>query len=264
MTELISSRSNPMVKKARSLRQKKGRDESGLFLVEGIHLVGEAAAAGWEIETLFYAPDQLTSDFGLGLVADLSLHSVRAIALTSDLFSALAEKDNPQGLLAILHQRHMHLDQLKLEKFHLGTAVVSPQDPGNVGTILRTLDAVDADGLILLDGGVELFHPTVIRSSMGTLFWKPVVEATFTEFIHWVRKNGISLIGSSAHSELDYREIKPGNQSIMLLLGSEQKGLTQAQKAACDAVVSLPMRGRANSINLAVAAGILLYALKGK
>ena len=258
---IISSRSNLLVKQIRALRQKKGRDETRLFLVEGIHHVGEAVEAGWEIETLVYAPELLTSDFACQLVDEQSRRGVRVVALTRDLFAAIAEKDNPQGLLAILRQRTFELGNLQLANFKLGAAVVSPQDPGNVGTILRTLDAVGADGLFLLDGGVELYHPSVIRASMGTLFWKPVVETSFEEFVQWVKENGILLIGSSAHAALDYRNLQPVNLPTVLLLGSEQKGLTAEQTAACDVTVSLPMRGRASSLNLAVAAGILLYML---
>src|ERR1035437_8544467 len=107
MPETISSHTNPLVKQIRSLRQRKGRDESGLFLVEGIHHVGEAVEAGWAIETLVYAPDQLTSDFARSLVDEQSGRAVRCVALTSELFGSLTEKDNPQGILAVLHQRHL-------------------------------------------------------------------------------------------------------------------------------------------------------------
>jgi TrmH family RNA methyltransferase len=269
MPELISSASNPLVKQIRALRQKKGRAETGLFLVEGIHHVGEAAEAGWEIETLVHAPDLLTSDFGLRLVADLSHRGVRVAALTGSLFASVADKENPQGLLALVRQRTCQLANVQLANFRLGAAVVSPQDPGNVGAILRTLDAVGASALFLLDGGADPFHPSAVRASMGTIFWMPVVEVSFDEFVKWVKQSGIWLVGSSAHATTDYRNLqpfdvaqgKPSNLPTILLLGSEQKGLAPEHLAACDVTVSLPMRGRASSLNLAVAAGILLYAL---
>ena len=139
-------------------------------------------------------------------------------------------------------------------------ALVSPQDPGNVGTILRTIDAVGADALFLLDGGVDLYHPTCVRASMGTLFWKPVVQAGFDEFISWAKGKGMQLIGTSAHAQTDYREVGLGESPWVLVLGSEQKGLSDEQIAACDVTVSMPMRGKVSSLNLSVAAGILLYA----
>ena len=262
--ELISSSANPLVKQIRSLRQKKGRDESGLFLVEGIHHVGVAAEAGWELETLVYAPDLLTSDFGLRLVEEQSRRGIRSVAFTPELFAAVAEKDNPQGLLALVRQRHVTLEHLTPDNFVFSAAVVSPQDPGNVGTILRTLDAVGANGLFLLDGGVDLYHPSVIRASMGTLFWLPVVQASFQEFVRWAKQNGFRLVGSSAHAQVDYRDFQRGERPTILVLGNEQKGLLPEQIQACDMTVSLPMRGRASSLNLAVAAGVLLYQMMGK
>jgi RNA methyltransferase, TrmH family len=137
-------------------------------------------------------------------------------------------------------------------------ALVSPQDPGNVGTILRTMDAVDADALFLLDGGVELYHPTVVRASMGTLFWKPVVQTSFNKFIEWARGNDMQLIATSAKADMDYRSLNPKTPWV-LVLGNEQKGLSPEQSAACDVTVSLPMQGRVSSLNLSVAAGVLLY-----
>jgi TrmH family RNA methyltransferase len=137
-------------------------------------------------------------------------------------------------------------------------ALVSPQDPGNVGTILRTIDAGNADTLFLLDGGVELYHPAVIRSSMGTLFWKPVVQTSFDEFVRWARGNNFQLIGTSAHADVEYQTLVP-QVPWAVVLGNEQKGLSQEQTNACDVTVSVPMRGRVSSLNLSVAAGILLY-----
>ena len=262
--ELITGRSNPLLKQIRLLRQTKGRRESGLFLVEGIHPVGAAVEAGWDIETLVYAPDLLTSDFGLRLVDEQSQHGVRCVALTGDLFAYIAGKDNPQGILALVRQRHLTLDHINPEDFHLGVACVSPQDPGNVGTILRTLDAVGADGLFLLDGGADPYHPSAVRASMGAIFWKPLVQVSFEDFIKWARARKYILVGSSAHAKTDYRDFNRNTQPTILLFGSEQKGLTQEQIAACDETLSLPMKGRASSLNLAVAAGILLYAMMGK
>ncbi len=261
MPELISSHANPLVKQIRSLRQKKGREETGLFLVEGIHHVGEAIEAGWDLETLVYAPDLLSSDFARHLVDGQSHRGLRCVKLTRDLFTLIAGKDNPQGILATVRQRQLSMDGISPENFRWGAAAVSPQDPGNVGTILRTLEAVGADDLFLLNGGVELYHPSVVRASMGTLFWKPVVQGSFKEFLQWRRKNDYQLVGSSAHAETDYREFRRGNKPTILLLGNEQKGLSPEQIAACDVVVSMPMKGRVSSLNLAVAAGILLYQM---
>lgn len=252
---LITSLSNPLIKQARALRQHKARAESGLFLVEGIQHVGEAVAAGWDVDSILYAPDLLTSDFARNLIARVS---AAPQPVSAQVMESLADKENPQGILAIVHQKKMRLNEL--ESVRTGVAIVSPQDPGNLGTILRTVDAVGADALFILDGGVELYHPTTVRASMGTIFSKPVVQTSFNEFIYWARNGKYQLIGTSAKADMDYRKLTPKTPWI-LVMGNEQKGLSAAQVAACDMTVSLPMRGRVSSLNLAVATGIFLYAL---
>ncbi len=250
---LIVSLSNPLVKQVRALRQKKARRESGLFLVEGIHHVGEAVEAGWEVENVLYAPDLLTSRFAHELMTRLPSPPQ---PVTPQVMESLADKENPQGILAIVRQRHFGLEDLHAVR--RAVALVSPQDPGNVGTILRTMDGIGAGVLFLLEGGVELYHPSVVRSSMGALFWKPVVQLSFDEFVTWARSRGVQLIGTSAHGDVDYYTLIP-HLPWALVLGNEQKGLSREQMDACDVTVSLPMRGRCSSLNLSVAAGILLY-----
>lgn len=167
----------------------------------------------------------------------------------------MAEKENPQGILAVVQQKQWQLDDLTQESFCRGVAIVAPQDPGNVGTVLRTIDAAGADGLILLDSrtgigsSVDPYHPSSVRASMGTILWKPFVHESFDNFISWARRGEYRLIGTSAHARLDYRELKLADISWFLVLGSEQKGLTQEQAVACDVLVSLPMRGRASSLS---------------
>lgn len=250
---LITSLTNPQVKQARALRQKKARSESGLFLVEGIHHVGEVIAAGWDVDSIFYAPDLLTSEFARDLV---SRASPQPQPVSASVMESLTDKENPQGIMAVVRQRQSQLANLKRPQ--TCAALVAPQDPGNVGTILRTLDAVGAEALFLLEGGVELYHPTVIRSSMGTIFWKPIIQTSFDEFSAWARRENYQLIGTSAHGDVEYQTFVPRLPWI-LVLGNEQKGLSMEQMNACDVTVSLPMMGRVSSLNLAVAAGVLLY-----
>lgn len=252
--DLITSNSNALIKQARALRQKKARSETGMFLVEGIHHVGEVIEAGWDIETIIYAPDLLTSVFAndlLGRASHLKLQPVSA-----QVMEVLADKENPQGILALVKVRNTNLQDLK--PIQRAVALVSPQDPGNVGTILRTMDAVKADVLFLLDGGVELHHPTAVRASMGTLFWIPVVQTSFEDFAAWSKQHQAQLIGTSAKASAEYRSFVT-QMPWVLVLGNEQKGLSPEQLKACDVTLSLPMQGRVSSLNLSVAAGVLLY-----
>ncbi len=252
---MIRSRSNPLVKQARSLREHKVREETGLFLVEGIHHVGEVVAAGWETDAILYAPDILKSGFAHDLLSD---YKGRQEQVSAEMMAYLAARDNPSGILAIVHQRVPGLAELR--GVRQCVAIVSPQDPGNVGTILRTMDASGCDALIILEGGVDPYHPTAIRAAMGATFWKPIVKASFDQLLSWSREGGFQLIGTSAHAPQDHLGWQ-AREPWILLLGSEQKGLTTDQMQTCDVVLSLPMRGRTSSLNLAVAAGILLYHL---
>jgi TrmH family RNA methyltransferase len=256
---LLTSLSNPLIKKIRALKGRKARAEGGLFLVEGLHHVGSALEADWDVDALLYAPDLLTGDFAQSLLDDARRLGLTPQPVSAKVMESLAGKDNPQGILVTVRMRDTKLSDL--HDCRCGVALVSPQDPGNVGTILRTIDAVGADALFLLEGGVDLYHPTCVRASMGTLFWKPVVQTGFDEFKSWASNKECQLIGSSAHAQVGYREVKLGDSPWVLVLGSEQKGLSAKRIAACDVTISLPMRGQASSLNLAVAAGILLYAL---
>jgi len=251
--ETLTSLTNPLVKRTRSLHQRKARAETGLFLVEGIHHVGEVVEAGWGIESVLYAPELLTSSFARSLLAKLKTPPQ---PVSVPVIESLADKENPQGIVAVVRQKQTQLHELK--PCRSAVALVSPQDPGNVGTILRTMDAVGTDALFMLDGGVELYHPTLVRASMGTLFWKPVIQTSFAEFVAWASKEKYQLIGTSAKADVDYQTLVPQIPWV-LVMGSEQKGLSSTQTAACDVTVSLSMQGRVSSLNLAVAAGVLLY-----
>lgn len=258
---LITSRSNPKIKKARLLRQHKARQSSGLFLVEGIRHVGEAVEAGADIEALYYAPDLLKSTFARRLIESQAKASIPCYALATEVFASIAEKENPQDILAVVHQKHTRLDQLDAHNFDWGVALVSPQDPGNLGTILRAIDSTGASGLILLDDCVDPYHPNAVRASMGTLFWYPVVQTSFDEFTRWAGAQGYHIYGTSAHAHRDYRQVHSYARPRILLMGSERQGLSPEQAAVCEQVISLPMRGHATSLNLGVATGIFLYTM---
>jgi TrmH family RNA methyltransferase len=262
--EMISSRSNAKVRAARALRQHKAREAIGSFLVEGIHQVGAAVEAGAQVETIFYAPDLLKSQYALDLIEASRSNGLPCYEITPEVFKSLASKENPQGILAVVHQPESKLQELDPNKFPWWVACVSPQDPGNVGAILRTIDAVGANGLILLDGGVDAFHPTVVRASMGAIFRHPVASASFEDFTGWIESHSCQVVGTSAHGSVDYREIKNFSKPLVLLLGDERQGLNPRQVEVCQSVVRLPMHGQVTSLNLAVAAGIMLYDMLAK
>jgi len=256
---MISSRANPKIKQARTLRRRKERDASGLFLVEGIHHVAEAIEAGAAVEYVCYAPGLLTSEFARELIARESARGLACVAVSNEVFESIAEKENPAGLLAVVRRPPSNLQLLTSNIQSCYVALVSPQDPGNIGSILRSIDGAGASGLILLDGGADPYHPSAVRASMGALFWKPITSAAFGEFVDWTKKQGYRIVGASAQAAVDYREANY-SRPLILLLGSEQKGLSPEHRAACDQWVRLPMQGRVSSLNLSAAAGALLYS----
>ena len=266
--DLISSRTNPKIKQVRLLRGRPSRQAQkapGLVLVEGLHPVGEAVAAAQAgklvLESIFYAPELLKSDFGLALVRGQSAAGLPCHPVTQQVFESIADKENPQGILAVARPKPYNLDSLGPQDFSWGVALVAPQDPGNVGTILRTIDAVGASGLLLLDSSVDAYHPSAVRASMGALFWYPLVRASFDEFTRWAVQGGYTIYGTSARAATDYREFKAYQRPSILLLGSERQGLSEEQAAVCHHMLRLPMHGRGTSLNLAVAAGVMLYTM---
>jgi TrmH family RNA methyltransferase len=261
--DIITSRANPKVKQARALRTRKERDAAGLFLVEGIAHVAAAIEAGAAIDIIFYAPGQLTSPFARELVSRASNGGVPCYALSPEVFETLSDKDNPAGLLAVVRKPAANLQSLNTNNQSFFVAIHSPQDPGNIGAILRTLDAVNAGGLLLLDGGADPHHPGAVRASMGALFHRPVVPCSFAEFADWAHTHGVQIVGTSAHAETDYRAASY-QRPLTLLMGSEQKGLSPEHLARCDLRVRLPMQGKVSSLNLAVAAGVMLYEIRSR
>ncbi|MHB9031489.1 MAG: TrmH family RNA methyltransferase [Anaerolineae bacterium] len=260
----ITSASNPRIKELRALHNRKAREDTGLCLVEGIRPVGEACEAGAVLEGLYYAPDLLTSAYALELVRQQAAGGIAIYQLSADLFRQVADKDNPQGIIAVVRRPLTPLESLTPDACPWVVALSSPQDPGNIGTILRTMDAAGARGLVLLDQAADPTHPAAVRASMGALFWQPVSLASWGEFLPWARAGGYHLYGTSAHGAIPYARVESYRRPAVLLLGSEREGLTEAQREACELLVALPMHGRATSLNLAVAAGIMLYDMERK
>jgi TrmH family RNA methyltransferase len=258
----LTSRNNPRVKEVRLLHHRKERAASGLFVVEGIRHVGEAVQAGAEVAYILYDPTRLSSDFARQLIHEQQQRGLECLAVAPDVFAGLAEKDNPQGLLAVVRQPQTRLADLNPANCPWVVALVSPQDPGNIGAILRSIDAAGASALFLLDDSADPYQSAAVRASMGAIFWYPVVRASFAEFSAWALGHRYTLIGTSAHGSLDYRQISPLMLPVVLLLGSERQGLSVEQSALCQQIVSIPMHGKVTSLNLAVAAGIMLYAIQ--
>lgn len=260
--DAITSRSNPKVKLARSLHERKARQQSGQYLIEGVFHIGAALDAGAAVAFALHCPHLLRGEFAQALPTRLQQAGIDVLEVSEDVMASLSEKDHPQGILAVARQNAAKLASLTIRPTGVYLAAVAPQDPGNLGSLLRTLDAAGGEGLLLLDGGADPWHPQAVRAGMGAHFTKPIVQASFADFVVWAAAEGVGIYGSSAKAELDYRQATY-TRPAALLLGSEREGLSPEQLAACQQVVSLPMRGRVTSLNLSVAAGIWLYQVLG-
>lgn len=257
---MITSAANERVKWLRKLQERKARQESSLFYIEGLRIVTEAVRQGAEIETLVVAPELLRSEFGQQLVAEQKATGLPVLEVSGEVFRRVALKDGPQGLAAVVRQRWMNLADVQVAAGHTWVALDAVADPGNLGTILRTQDAVGGQGVILLDQSTDPYDPSAARASMGALFTQHLVRATFAEFADWKRRAAVSLVGTAGAAQDDYHGYRYPD-SLVLLMGSERQGLQAHHLALCDALVSIPMLGESDSLNLAVATAVVLYEI---
>ncbi|MDQ2998546.1 MAG: RNA methyltransferase [Chloroflexota bacterium] len=255
---LISSRGNPIVKAIRALSSRKQRDSSGHFFVDGLHLVAAATQQQAEIETCVVAPELLTSAFGRELARTLAHSSAQVAEVTADVFQSLAAKQHAQGLGIVARQRWLELAHIRPAAGQCWVALDTVQYPGNLGTILRTCDAVGGAGVILLGNTTDPYDPAGVRASMGAIFSQRLVRASFAEFAGWCRRHNLAVVGTSPAAAQDNQAVAY-QSPLVLLMGSEPRGLAREQQALCDLVVNIPMVGHSDSLNLAVATGLMLY-----
>lgn len=246
----------------RRLHSRKERTRSGLFLAEGIRPVMAALQAGVPIELVLHSPDMLRGDHGLAAMDTARLQGVPIMRLTNREFESLATRDGPQGIACVGRQAWSSLDQIG----HVTSPVVAlyaPQDPGNLGSILRSCDATGCSGVILIGNAVDPWHPWAIRAAMGTTFAMSIVQTDVASFVVWVRDQSRHIVATSDQAPSDYATYQFPT-SFVLLMGSERQGLPPELEAAADAVVGIPMAGSADSLNLAVATALVLYEARNQ
>lgn len=256
---LIESHANPVVKRARSLRDKKHRRAEGLFLAEGLRILTEAREAGVLPEQLFYAADRPVHPLAEALFAAMEANGGEIIATSTDILSRLSGKDNAQTLVGLYRDRIVPLSSIDRSAAPIWLVVQAMRDPGNLGTVLRTGDAVGAGGVILIDECVDPFSVEAVRASMGALFTQQIAAAPWAEFIAWLREGPACLVATSlAPGAVDYRT--PDYPApTFILTGNESRGLPADYEAACDLRVRMPMLGKADSLNAAVATAVMAY-----
>lgn len=255
--DVITSTANPLIRRIRALEQKKQRRAEGAFFVEGIRTCWLAVERGAAVETLIVAPELLHSEPALRMVAEQQQAGVRVATVSRSVFERIAERDNPSGLAAIIRTPTRQLADLKVEAGSLFIALYEVGNPGNLGTIIRTADAVGAAGVLLLGETTDPYHPTAVKASMGTLFSVPVVATTTADLLAWTQQHAISVYPTSDQAEAVHWQVTY-QRPAMLLFGSEGQGLP-GELLGRGQAVRIPMQGAADSLNLAVAAGVLLF-----
>ncbi|CAA9295057.1 MAG: tRNA (guanosine(18)-2'-O)-methyltransferase [uncultured Chloroflexia bacterium] len=260
----ISSLSNARVKALRGLRERKTREQTGLFLVEGVRGVQDALQLGADVEQLVVAPDLLRHPVGPALFTRQQRLGTACLEVSAEVYDSITRgvslKYGPQGLAAVVRQAWLPLPEAIRRRDRCWVALDAVADPGNLGTILRTCDAVGAAGVILLGPTADPYDPAAVRASMGAIFSRRLVRATFAELVAARRRHGFTVVGTSGGATADYRSViyRP---PVVLLMGSEHTGLSPQQQELCDLVVRIPMVGRADSLNVAVATGVVLYEI---
>ena len=258
MPRTITAYSNPLVKRVQGLRDKRNRREEGLFLAEGLRILTEARETGRVPVYLFYAAASARHPLVLALVEAVEARGGEAIETIPDILAKLSGKDNPQAVVGVFETFETPLAALDRHAAPLWLVAERLRDPGNLGTILRTGDAVGAGGLILVDECVDPFSTEAVRASMGALFTVPIARAPWGEFLAWLRGGPGQLVGLSLQTEQGYRDARYAAPTF-LLTGNEAQGLPEAYEAECDLLVKLPMLGKADSLNAAVATAVMAY-----
>jgi TrmH family RNA methyltransferase len=253
----ITAFSNPLVKDVRALREKKGRRRQNLFIAEGLRILTEAREAGFLPEILFYwegTEHPLLS----ALVDETEAAGGDVIQTNADILHKLSGKDNPQTVLGVYRTFDLSIERIDRSAAPLWIVAQSLRDPGNLGTILRTSDAVGAGGVILIDDCVDPFSTEAVRATMGALFTQRIAAAPWEAFIAWLRSGAGELIGTSLKAKVDYQEPRYPKPAF-ILVGNEAQGLPAEYETECDLLVRMPMLGKADSLNAAVATAVMAY-----
>ncbi len=260
MPPMITSTANARVKAIRALKRRKERDARGLAYVEGIRPVLTAIEAGADIALLLTAPDLLTSSRATEGVRAASEAGIEHLELSRQVFESISNRDGPQGIGAVIRQRFRSLREVELEDGDRWIVLTAVADPGNLGTILRSADAAGATGLILLEGATDPWDRTAIRASTGAIFTQQLVRTDWPTFTAWASETTATTVGATDDAQTPYRGADYGSPTL-ILMGSEREGLSPEQRAFCDHLVAIPMRGHTDSLNLGVATSLVLYEI---
>ncbi len=257
---LIDHLQHPALAWISRLRRRDVRERAGLFYVEGVRFVAQAIEHHFPIKTFVVCRRLLEHPFARRLVREQRRLGVPVLEVTPQVMHGLALVDDPQGIGAVVQQRWESLERMKPGDELCWIALQTVRSPGNLGTILRTAEAVGCAGTILLGDATDPYDPATVRGSMGALFTQRFARATLAEFEHWKQQHQCYLIGTSPGATADYHQIIYPAPTV-LLMGEERKGLPPELQRLCDQLVRIPMVGKGDSLNLGIATGVMLYEI---
>lgn len=258
----VTSLSNPIIKDIRLLERKRHRDETGTFLAEGMKLVIDAIDNGWTIRTLIYAKAGRGQDNVEKLAARCLAKGADVLIVSEKVLGAIARRDNPQMVMGVFEQRWTAPAAIRPGGNDVWVALDRVRDPGNLGTIIRTADAVGAKGVILVGQTTDPFATETVRATMGSIFAVPLSKMSESDFIAFAGKWPGMVVGTHLKGAVDYRKPDYTNKPVLLLMGNEQAGLTDDLAEACTVLIKIPQAGRADSLNLAIATGVSLFEIR--
>lgn len=258
MAEKITSLQNPRIKQLVKLRDRRPRDEAGVFLVEGYRQIRRALDKNVALTEVYFSRDWFLGENEDALLVQAAAAGATLFELSKDAFAKVAYRERPDGLLAVAPQWHRRLDDLKPGAAPFLLVVEAIEKPGNLGTILRSADAAGCDAVIVCDPVTDIFNPNVVRASTGVLFSVPLVVAESREVQAWLRQNGIRTAATTPHTENIYTKTDLTGP-LAVIMGSEQYGLSEFWMKNADVLVRIPMAGQADSLNVAMATIITLF-----
>lgn len=262
MEKHLTSIHNPLVKQVIHLRDRHERDKTGLFLIEGYREILRATDAGWKLDQLLICDQLFLGSNESNLIQHIASRGTQVITTDEKVFRKFSYRDRPDGLLAIAPQKKLNLNDLRDQQRHsnLPFYVVAEaiEKPGNLGTILRSSDAVGVSGLIVCDRCTDIYNPNVVRASVGALFTVPTVEARGDETLQWLKEQGIAILAATPAATYEFTQVDL-TCPLAIAVGTEQLGLSERWMKQADLQVCIPMNGVADSLNVAMATTLLLY-----
>jgi TrmH family RNA methyltransferase len=255
----VTSLANPIVKDIKALSQKKTRDETKTFLAEGLKLVIDASELGWTLRYLIYSKAAKGKPQVEKIAARTVAHGGMVLEVSEKVMASITRKDNPQMVAGVFDQRWKALKNVELGAGETWVALDRVRDPGNLGTIIRTADAAGASGVMLIGDSTDPFAMETVRATMGSIFALPLVKTTVSEFLAWKAKAGVNVVATHLAGAQDYRTVDYKRRPVVVLMGNEQSGLPEELASKADSLARIPQAGLADSLNLAIATGVMLF-----